>query len=146
MPKASVVRYRVVSCHLEREHEHDAFGLLLWSCCLGRLAEACRRPAQDAHRQRIIDWCDATGGAAAAFDFTTKAVLQEAVASKEYWRLRDPHGRPAGTSLLSIGKACRPSIWLVQQLCSRQHTAEVFHKDAICLRAMLGRAIGFACH
>ncbi|CAL5228346.1 g11459 [Coccomyxa viridis] len=51
---------------------------------------------QDAHRQKIIDWCDATGGTAAAFDFTTKAVLQEAVASKEYWRLQDSHGRPPG--------------------------------------------------
>ena len=28
---------------------------------------------QDAHRQRTVDWCDATGGTAAAFDFTTKA-------------------------------------------------------------------------
>lgn len=27
---------------------------------------------QDAHRQRTVNWCDRTGGAAAAFDFTTK--------------------------------------------------------------------------
>ena len=27
---------------------------------------------QDAHRQRITNWCDRTGGTAAAFDFTTK--------------------------------------------------------------------------
>ena len=54
--------------------------------------------AQDTHRQRIIDWCDATGGSAAAFDFTTKAILQEAVASREYWRLRDSHGRPPGAA------------------------------------------------
>ena len=32
--------------------------------------------SQDAHRQRTIDWIDSTGGSAAAFDFTTKAVLQ----------------------------------------------------------------------
>ena len=33
-------------------------------------------PEQDAHRQRIVDWCDAAGGMAAAFDFTTKGILQ----------------------------------------------------------------------
>ena len=27
---------------------------------------------QDAHRQRTVNWCDKTGGTAAAFDFTTK--------------------------------------------------------------------------
>ena len=27
---------------------------------------------QDAHRQQTVDWCDATQGTAAAFDFTTK--------------------------------------------------------------------------
>lgn len=31
---------------------------------------------QDAHRQRTINWCDTTGGTAAAFDFTTKGILQ----------------------------------------------------------------------
>ena len=30
---------------------------------------------QDSHRQRTVDWCDATGGTAAAFDFTLKARL-----------------------------------------------------------------------
>ena len=28
--------------------------------------------SQDGHRQRTVDWCDATGGTAAAFDFTLK--------------------------------------------------------------------------
>lgn len=51
---------------------------------------------QDAHRQRIVDWCDAADGCVAAFDFTTKGVLQEAVAKGEYWRLRDSAGRPPG--------------------------------------------------
>ena len=51
---------------------------------------------QDAHRQRTIDWIDATGGKAAAFDFTTKGVLQEAVAQNHYWRLRDAAGKPPG--------------------------------------------------
>ena len=27
---------------------------------------------QDSHRQRTVNWCDKTGGTAAAFDFTTK--------------------------------------------------------------------------
>ena len=27
---------------------------------------------QDGHRQRTVNWCDTTGGTAAAFDFTTK--------------------------------------------------------------------------
>jgi len=51
---------------------------------------------QDAHRQRTVDWCDATGGTCAAFDFTLKGILQEAVTRKEYWRLIDGQGRPSG--------------------------------------------------
>eukprot|EP00249_Psilotum_nudum_P022030 c28345_g1_i3 orf=72-1013(-) len=51
---------------------------------------------QDHHRQRIINWIDRTGGLAAAFDFTTKAILQEAVKRREWWRLRDSEGRPPG--------------------------------------------------
>ncbi|XP_031477721.1 probable alpha-amylase 2 [Nymphaea colorata] len=50
---------------------------------------------QDSHRQRIINWIDRTGGLCAAFDFTTKGILQEAVKG-EYWRLSDPHGKPPG--------------------------------------------------
>lgn len=51
---------------------------------------------QDTHRQRTVNWCDATGGTAAAFDFTTKGVLQEAMARGELWRLSDAAGRPPG--------------------------------------------------
>lgn len=51
---------------------------------------------QDAHRQATINWVDATGGVATAFDFTTKGVLQEACARGEWWRLRDGSGRPPG--------------------------------------------------
>ncbi|XP_058098409.1 probable alpha-amylase 2 isoform X2 [Magnolia sinica] len=50
---------------------------------------------QDSHRQRIINWIDNTGGHCAAFDFTTKGILQEAVKG-ELWRLRDPQGKPPG--------------------------------------------------
>ncbi|XP_009106267.1 probable alpha-amylase 2 [Brassica rapa] len=50
---------------------------------------------QDSHRQRIINWIDATGQRSAAFDFTTKGILQEAVMG-QYWRLRDAQGKPPG--------------------------------------------------
>jgi alpha-amylase len=51
---------------------------------------------QDSHRQRTVNWCDRTGGTAAAFDFTTKGILQEAVGRSEYWRLVDSQGRMPG--------------------------------------------------
>lgn len=51
---------------------------------------------QNPHRQRTVDWCDTTAGAAAAFDFTTKGILQEALASREYSRLKDADGKPPG--------------------------------------------------
>ena len=51
---------------------------------------------QDSHRQRTVNWCDATGGTASAFDFTTKGILQEACYRNEYWRLVDDCGRPPG--------------------------------------------------
>ncbi|KAL1542853.1 putative alpha-amylase 2 [Salvia divinorum] len=47
------------------------------------------------HRQRIINWIDSAGQLSAAFDFTTKGILQQAVKG-ELWRLRDPHGKPPG--------------------------------------------------
>lgn len=33
-------------------------------------------PFADTHRQRIINWIDGTGQLSAAFDFTTKGILQ----------------------------------------------------------------------
>mmetsp|Transcript_7826 Transcript_7826/g.23111 ORF Transcript_7826/g.23111 Transcript_7826/m.23111 type:complete len:555 (+) Transcript_7826:328-1992(+) len=51
---------------------------------------------QDPHRQRIVDWCDATGGTAAGFDFSSKGVLQEALDLGQFWRLRDAQGKPPG--------------------------------------------------
>jgi alpha-amylase len=50
----------------------------------------------DAHRQLIMNWIDATGGKSAAFDFTTKGLLQQAVQYNEFWRLKDSSGKPAG--------------------------------------------------
>eukprot|EP00884_Botryococcus_braunii_P017321 jgi/Botrbrau1/4272/Bobra.0390s0012.1 len=50
---------------------------------------------QDRHRKRIMDWIDATDGKAAAFDFTTKGLLQEAVQSHNYSLLKKD-GQPPG--------------------------------------------------
>ncbi|XAR65154.1 Alpha-amylase [Bertholletia excelsa] len=51
---------------------------------------------QDAHRQRIVDWINATNGTAGAFDVTTKGVLHSALGRCEYWRLSDQKGKPPG--------------------------------------------------
>ncbi|KAL5759601.1 hypothetical protein ACOSP7_018121 [Xanthoceras sorbifolium] len=51
---------------------------------------------QDAHRQRIIDWINATSGTAGAFDVTTKGILHSALERCEYWRLSDEKKRPPG--------------------------------------------------
>lgn len=50
----------------------------------------------DAHRQLLMNYIDGTGGSCAAFDFTTKGLLNQALSTNEYWRLRDSAGRPAG--------------------------------------------------
>lgn len=50
---------------------------------------------QDAHRQRIVNWVNATGGMSSAFDVTTKGILHSAL-HNEYWRLIDPQGKPPG--------------------------------------------------
>lgn len=52
-------------------------------------------PNQNAHRQVLCDWLDKAGDKVAAFDFTTKGILQVAV-NGEYWRLRDPEGKATG--------------------------------------------------
>ncbi|MQL90766.1 hypothetical protein Taro_023367 [Colocasia esculenta] len=51
---------------------------------------------QDSHRQRIVDWINATGGNASAFDVTTKGILHAALEKCEYWRLSDEKGKPPG--------------------------------------------------
>jgi len=51
---------------------------------------------QDAHRQRIVDWLNAAGGLAGAFDVTTKGILHAALERREYWRLSDAKGKPPG--------------------------------------------------
>ena len=56
-------------------------------------------------KNRTINWCDRTGGTAAAFDFTTKGILQEAMARGELWRLSDAAGRPPGVNGLGPSRA-----------------------------------------
>ncbi|KAL1068329.1 hypothetical protein V6Z11_D12G190300 [Gossypium hirsutum] len=51
---------------------------------------------QDSHRQRIVDWINATNGTAGAFDVTTKGILHSALERCEYWRLSDQKGKPPG--------------------------------------------------
>ncbi|WP_179958166.1 alpha-amylase C-terminal beta-sheet domain-containing protein [Chitinimonas arctica] len=50
----------------------------------------------DAHRQQLVNYVDGTGGRCAAFDFTSKGLLNQALAYNEYGRLRDGSGKPAG--------------------------------------------------
>lgn len=50
----------------------------------------------DAHRQALCDWLDTVNGEVSAFDFTTKGLLQQALSSGEFWRLKDRKGAPAG--------------------------------------------------
>ncbi|KAJ4806928.1 Alpha-amylase [Rhynchospora pubera] len=51
---------------------------------------------QNAHRQRIIDWINATNGTAGAFDVTTKGILHSVLERCEYWRLSDEKAKPPG--------------------------------------------------
>lgn len=53
---------------------------------------------QDRHRQLTVDWLDASGNTCAAFDFTLKGVLQEAISRCEYRRLVDQQGRAPGVN------------------------------------------------
>tara|TARA_B100000745_G_scaffold89947_1_gene56519 strand:- start:2837 stop:8629 length:5793 start_codon:yes stop_codon:yes gene_type:complete len=60
----------------------------------------------DAHRQDVMNWVNATGHTSAAFDFTTKGILNRVLGwykegeSKQgdyqFWRLKDAAGKPAG--------------------------------------------------
>uniref|UniRef100_A0A7S1T2P7 alpha-amylase n=1 Tax=Tetraselmis chuii TaxID=63592 RepID=A0A7S1T2P7_9CHLO len=51
---------------------------------------------QNGHRQRIVNWINAAGGKATAFDVTTKGILHAVFQRNEYWRLRDHDGKPPG--------------------------------------------------
>lgn len=51
----------------------------------------------NANRQLIMDWINGTGNACGAFDFTTKGILNDALANGNYWRLKATDGKPQGT-------------------------------------------------
>lgn len=53
---------------------------------------------QDAHRQRCIDWINATNGTTAAFDVTLKGILHTTLEKVEYWRLSDERGKAPGVA------------------------------------------------
>lgn len=65
-------------------------------CAVGEFWDNLDLNDPDAHRQRLCNWVDSTGGNCGTFDFTTKGVLQKAVQDKEYWRLKDSKGKPVG--------------------------------------------------
>jgi alpha-amylase len=50
----------------------------------------------NANRQAIVDWINGTGSACGAFDFTTKGILNDALANGNYWRLKATDGKPQG--------------------------------------------------
>jgi alpha-amylase len=52
---------------------------------------------QDSHRKEIVNYMDECKGIH-MFDFTTKGILQEAIAKREYWRLRDCSSQPPGVA------------------------------------------------
>mmetsp|Transcript_9338 Transcript_9338/g.24035 ORF Transcript_9338/g.24035 Transcript_9338/m.24035 type:complete len:548 (+) Transcript_9338:340-1983(+) len=88
--------------YIERSEPRLAVGEF-WDGC--EYEEGVLGACQDAHRHRQLAWCVSTGNRAAAFDFTTKAVLQEAVAKRQRWRLMDEHGNPPGLIGLSPAHA-----------------------------------------
>jgi alpha-amylase len=72
---------------------HDAWNP---GFCVGELWTDLDYNNVDAHRQALVNWVDGTAGACAAFDFTTKGLLNHVLGSREYGRLRDGAGKPAG--------------------------------------------------
>lgn len=50
----------------------------------------------DANRQAIMNWINGASNSCGAFDFTTKGILNDALANGNYWRLKDSAGKPQG--------------------------------------------------
>lgn len=72
----------------------NAFGA---EFCVGELWDNLDLNNIDAHRQQIMNWIDGTGASCGAFDFTSKGLLNDALANGNYWRLKDASNKPAGT-------------------------------------------------
>ena len=50
----------------------------------------------DANRQALMNWINGTSNSCGAFDFTTKGILNDALANGNYWRLKATDGKPQG--------------------------------------------------
>jgi alpha-amylase len=64
--------------------------------CVGEVWPDLNYDRVDDHRQMLVDYVNNTGGVCAAFDFTSKGLLNKVLRDGDYWRLRDGSGRPAG--------------------------------------------------
>jgi alpha-amylase len=64
--------------------------------CVGELWDSLDLNNIDAHRQGLMNWINATGNACGTFDFTTKGLLNDALANGNYWRLKASDNKPQG--------------------------------------------------
>ena len=66
------------ACHAAGEAVREYINATVPTMAFGEYWDTCEYTDgvlnynQDSHRQRTVNWCDKTGGTAAAFDFTTK--------------------------------------------------------------------------
>jgi alpha-amylase len=72
---------------------HDAMNP---NFCVGEVWTTLDYNNVDAHRQLLMNYVDGNGGKCGAFDFTTKGLLNDALANNNYYRLQDSTGKPAG--------------------------------------------------
>ena len=71
----------------------NAFGA---EFCVGELWTDLNLNDVNPHRQAIMNWINGTNNSCGAFDFTTKGLLNDALANGSYWRLKDAQGKPQG--------------------------------------------------
>ena len=71
----------------------NAFGA---EFCVGELWTDLNLNDVNPHRQAIMNWINGTNNSCGAFDFTTKGLLNDALANGNYWRLKDSAGKPQG--------------------------------------------------
>lgn len=64
--------------------------------CVGELWDNLDLNNIDSNRQQIVDWVEQTGQSCGVFDFTTKGILNDALANGNYWRLKASDGKPQG--------------------------------------------------
>lgn len=64
--------------------------------CVGEFWDGLNLQDPNSHRDRLSRWIDSTGSRCAAFDFTTKGLLNQALSQGEYQRLKTAEGKPSG--------------------------------------------------